>query len=59
MIIHCTVKENILVVIVDKLLVQEKFSNVILKIALKLMVNNGLSCLRKVNMLDSKIMKGK
>ena len=26
---------------------------------LKLMVNKGLRCLKKVNMLDSKIMRGK
>ena len=29
----------------------------ILKIALKLMVSKGLGCLRKVNMLDLKILK--
>ena len=28
-------------------------------IALKLMLNKGLGCLKKVNMLDSKIMRGK
>ena len=36
---------------------QKKFWGVILKIALKLMVNKWLRCLRKVNKLNSKVLK--
>ena len=55
-IIHDLVEEKFFVVIVSQLLVLKKYKNVVLKIALKLMVNKGL---RKVNTLDLKIMKGK
>ena len=50
-------EENIFVVIVGKLLEQQKNSNVILKIALKLMVKKLLRCLRRVNISNSKTMK--
>ena len=48
--------KNIFVVIVYKLLVKEKYQNVILKTALNLMANKELSCLKKMNMLHSKSM---
>ena len=48
MIIHYIEEENIFAVIVNKLFVQKKYSNVILKIASKLMVNKGLRCLKRV-----------
>ena len=54
MIIHYIVEENIFAVIIHKLLVQKKYENVIFKIALKLVVNKGLSCLKQVNTLNSK-----
>ena len=50
----CTIIHDL--VIVSQLLVLKKYKNVVLKIALKLMVNKGL---RKVNTLDLKIMKVK
>ena len=53
------VEESFFVVTVYKLLAQKKYSNAILMIALKLMVNKWLRCLKTVNMLDSKILKGK
>ena len=56
---HYIVEENIFVVIVGKLLEQQKNWNVILKIALELMVNKLLRCLRRVNMINSKILKEK
>ena len=52
-------KKPIFVVIVYKLLVQEKYQNVVLKYDLKLMASKELLCLKKVNMLNSKIMKDK
>ena len=42
MIIVYIVEENIFAVIVYKFLVQKKYQNVILNIALKLMANKGL-----------------
>ena len=54
MITHYTVEESIFVVLVYKLLEQQKQWNVTLKIALKLMVNKGLRCQNNVNTLDSK-----
>ena len=59
MIILYIMEENIFVVIVSILLLQKKKECVILKNALKLMVNKQLRCLRKVNMLNSKIFKEK
>ena len=59
MIILYIMEENIFVVIVSILLLQKKKESVILKNALKLMVNKQLRCLRKVNMLNSKIFKEK
>ena len=58
MTIHYIVGKNIFVVIY-KLLVQRIYRNIILKIDLKVMVKKGLRCLRKMNMLNLKIMKGK
>ena len=58
-IMYYIVEENIFVAIVYKLSLQKEWSNVTLKIKLKLIVNKGLSCLRKVNMLDLKILKEK
>ena len=59
LIIHYTVEENGFVVIVFKLLVQQKFYKFILMNALQLMVKKLLRYLKKVNMSDSKIMKEK
>ena len=59
MIILYIMEENIFVVIVSILSLQKKKECVILKNALKLMVNKQLRCLRKVNMLNSKIFKEK
>ena len=47
MIVHYIVDENIFVVIVYKLLEQQKIWNVILKIALKLMLHKRLKCQKK------------
>ena len=49
MIMHYIMEENIFVAIVCKLLEQQKNPNVILKTALKLMVNKILRCLKIVN----------
>ena len=46
-------------VVVYKSLVQKKYKNIILKIVLKLMTNKELRDLKKVNTLNSKIMKEK
>ena len=51
------VEENISV-IVYMFFEQQKNWIIILKIPLKLMVNKPLRCLKKVNMLNSKILKG-
>ena len=59
MIMHYIVEENIFVTIVCKLLEQQKNWNVILNIALKFMVNRLLRCLRRVNILNSKIFERK
>ena len=59
MIMHYIVEENIFVTIVCKLLEQQKNWNVILNIALKFMVNRFLRCLRRVNILNSKIFERK
>ena len=56
MIIHYIEKENIFVFIFYTLSLQKKFQSVILNIALKLMIKKGLKCLRKVNVLNSKIL---
>ena len=53
---HYIMEENIFVVIVYTLSLQKKYQNFILKIALKLMLKR-LRCLKKVNMLNSKILK--
>ena len=45
--------------VVYKLSVQNKFWIVILKTALKLMPNKKSKCLKKVNMLNSKIIREK
>ena len=42
-----------------QLLVELKYYKVILIFALKLMLNKLLTCLKKMNLLDSKIIKGK
>ena len=47
MIIHYIVEENIFVFIVYKLLAQKKYSNFVLKITLKLMLNKGFRCLKR------------
>ena len=47
MIIHNILKENTFVIIVYKLLVQQKYKKTMLVIALKLMVNKSLKCLKK------------
>ena len=57
MITHCIVEENIFVVIVYKVLEQQKDWHVILKTVLKLIANKGLRCPAKANTLDSKIVK--
>ena len=57
MIIHYIVEENVLIVIVYILSLQRKFYIVILKIVLKLIINKELLYLKKVNMLNSKILK--
>ena len=54
MTIHYFVEKNIFVVIVCKLLEHQKNWNVVLKIALKLMVNKLLRCLRRANILKLK-----
>ena len=53
------VEENIFVVIAYNLLVQKKYEKVILKTDLKLMANKELQCLKRLNLLNSKIMKEK
>ena len=58
-IIHYMEEENIFVVIVYMLSVQKECESIILKIALKLMVNKRLRWLRKVNMLNSEMLKEK
>ena len=57
MIKHYIMEENIFAVIVCKHLEQQKNGNVMLNIALKLMVNKLLRCLRRVNILNSKTIK--
>ena len=57
--LHYIMKENICVVIVCKLSEQQKYWNVILNIASKLMVRKVLRCLRRVNILNLKTMKKK
>ena len=52
-------EENTSVFTLCKLLVEWKYQKVMLMIVLKLMVNKLLRWLKKVNMLDSKIMKEK
>ena len=52
-------QENTSVFTLCKLLVEQKYQKVMLMIVLKLMVNKLLRWLKKVNMLDSKIMKEK
>ena len=52
-------EESIFDAIICKLSVQKKYYNVMLKTALKLILEKGLRCLRKVNMLDLKISKEK
>ena len=59
MIILYNAEENIFVVIVYMPSLQKTFESVILKIALKLMVNKRLRRLRKANMLNSKVLKEK
>ena len=59
MIILYIAEENIFVVIVYMPSLQKTFESVILKIALKLMINKQLRRLRKVNMLNSKVLKEK
>ena len=59
MIIHYIVKGNIFVVIVYTSSLQKKYENAILKIALKLMGNKRLRCLRKIKILNTKVLKGK
>ena len=58
-IINYIMEGNIFVIIGYKLLVQKKYYNVISKIALKLMINKWLGCLKKVNTLNSVILKEK
>ena len=57
MIIVYIAEKNIFAVIVCKLLVKKKYQNVILKTALNLLANKGLECLKKVHMLNLKIMR--
>ena len=52
-------EENIFVIIVYKILVQRKLEKATSKTALRLMANNELYCLKKMNMLNSKIMREK
>ena len=59
MIIYYIVKENIFVYIAYMISLQKNIQSIILKIALKLMVTKQLRCLRKVNMLNSEILKEK
>ena len=59
MIIHYIVEKKFFAVIGCKLLEQQKNGNVILKIALKLMVNKLLRCPRRENTLNSKILEEK
>ena len=59
MIILYITEENIFVIIFYKLLVQRKLEKAIPKTALRLMANNRLHCLKKMNMLNSKIMREK
>ena len=59
MIIYYIVKENIFVYIAYMISLQKNIQSIILKIALKLMVTKQLRCLRKVNMLNSQILKEK
>ena len=59
MITHYIMEESIFDAIICKLSVQKKYYNVMLKTALKLILEKGLRCLRKVNMLDLKISKEK
>ena len=47
LIMHYPVEDNIFALIVYKLLVQKKYQNVMLKIALKVMLNKRLRCLKK------------
>ena len=56
---HYIVEENIFVVTAYILSLQNKFSSVMLNNALKLMVKKRLRCLRKVNMLNSEVLKEK
>ena len=55
--LHCG--KNVFAVIVYRVSVQKKYQKFILKIPLKLMANKGLQHLKKVNMLNSEIMKKK
>ena len=59
MIIRYIVEENIFAGIVYKILVQKEYYNVILKTALKLMVNKEFQALKKASMFNSKILREK
>ena len=56
MILHYIVAENSFVVIVCELLDQQKNWNIVLKIAIQLILNKLLKCLRRLNILNSKIL---
>ena len=56
MILHYIVEENNFVVIVCELLDQQKNWNIVLKIAIQLILNKLLKCLRRLNILNSKIL---
>ena len=56
MIVHYIVEENSFVVIVCELLDQQKNWNIVLKIAIQLILNKLLKCLRRLNILNSKIL---
>ena len=56
MILHYIVEENSFVVIVCELLDQQKNWNIVLKIAIQLILSKLLKCLRRLNILNSKIL---
>ena len=56
MIVHYIVEENSFVVIVCELLDQQKNWNIVLKIAIQLILNKLLKCLRRLNILNYKIL---
>ena len=55
----CMVEENIFIVIVYKLLKQQKYWNAILKTVLKINGKQRIKIPKKVNIADSKIMEEK